>query len=300
MAKTRTEELRTFIAVARLGNFAQAARELNLSASAVSKQIGTLEARLGVRLLNRTTRALSLTEVGKVFLERGVEILTDLEQLEDEICGLQSAPRGTIRVSAPQDFGRHVLSKELVDFAALYPDLRVELDLSDRLVDVVEEGYDVVLRVAKPIDSSLVMRRLAHCRRILCATTSYLNQYGRPAGLADLEKHNCIEYEYLADQRWKFLVDGEIHSISPSGRLKANAGWAMRQMALAGLGIALLPKFLVDEDLKSGDLEEVVIGELQEDIDVMALVPHRKQLAMKVRVFVDFLVDTFTQQHWAD
>ncbi len=298
MAGTRTEELHTFVSVAKLGSFAGAARTLGLSTSGVSKQIGALEERLGVRLLNRTTRHVALTEVGRVFLERGEGILEQLEELENDVRGLQSTPRGTLRVSAPQDFGRLFLCGMIGRFAADYPALRVELELSDRIVDVVDEGFDVVLRIAKPPDSSLVVRRIGVCERVLCAAPAYLDRHGRPETPAALEKHDCIEYQYQARRSWQFRVDGERVKITPSGRLRANAGWAMREMALSGLGVALLPTFLVADDLESGALEVVLADQLDADIDLMAVIPHRKQVTAKVRAFIDFIVATMDRERW--
>lgn len=290
MAVTRIEELQTFLAVARLGSFAGAARELGLSTSGVSKQINTLEERLSIRLLNRTTRAVSVTEIGRVFQERGEGILVDLEELESDVRGLQSTPRGTLRVSAPQDFGRLFLCPMIGKFAAEFPELRVEFELTDRIVDVVEEGFDVALRIAEPVDSSLVARKIGICERILCASPEYVEQYGAPANINELASHNCIEYEYLRTRGWPFKVDGERRMVTPTGRLKANAGWAMREMALAGLGIALVPTFLVAADLQAGTLVTLCAEQIDADIALMAVIPHRKQVSAKVRLFIDFMV----------
>jgi DNA-binding transcriptional LysR family regulator len=298
MAETKMDELRTFLEVARLGSFAGAARSLGLSTSGVSKQVSTLEERLGVRLLNRTTRRVSLTEVGRVFVARGEAILGELEQLEAEVQGLQTTPRGTLRVSAPQDFGRLHLCGAMSRFAAEYPELRIELELTDRVVDVVEEGCDVAVRIAALLDSSLVVRRLGRCRRHLCASPEYLDRYGRPESVAALERHSCIEYEYLAGGAWSFVEKGRRRSFTPTGRLRTNAGWAMREMALAGLGVALLPAFLVTDDLASGALESVLDDRIEGDVELMAVIPHRKQLPAKVRVFIDFLVSSFAGERW--
>jgi len=290
LAVTRIEELQTFLAVARLGSFAGAARELRLSTSGVSKQINTLEERLDVRLLNRTTRAVSVTDVGRIFLERGESILVDLEELESDVRGLQASPKGTLRVSAPQDFGRLFLCPMIGRFAAEFPELRIEFELTDRMVDVIEEGFDVALRIAEPVDSSLVARKIGVCERVLCASPEYLVNYGTPESLDELGQHNCLEYEYLGTRGWPFLVDGRRRMMNPTGRIRANAGWAMREMALAGLGIALLPTFLVANDLDGGHLTTVLSDSLDADIALMALIPHRKQISAKVRLFIDFMV----------
>jgi DNA-binding transcriptional LysR family regulator len=298
MAETRIDELQTFLEVASLGSFAGAARRLGVSTSGVSKQVAALEERLGVRLFNRTTRRVSLTEVGREFVARGEGIVEELERLEADVQGLQATPRGTLRVSAPQDFGRLYLCGAMSRFAAEYPDLRVEFELTDRVVDVVEEGCDVAVRVAALVDSSLIVRRIGRCRRILCATPAYLDQYGRPESVRALERYNCIEYEYLASGSWSFVEEGRRRSFTPTGRLRTNAGWAMREMVLAGLGIALLPTFLIVEDLASGALESILPDRLDADLEFMAVIPHRKQLPAKVRVFVDYLVTSFAGESW--
>lgn len=298
MIISKIEELRTVISVAKHKSFAHASRELGISTSGVSKQIATLENRLDVRLFNRSTRSVTLTDVGARFIEGARDILIQLEDLEKTTQGTHTAPRGVLRVSAPQDFGRFFLSTIMVKFADLYPDLRVELELTDRLVDVVEEGFDAVVRLAKPHDSSLVMRRIAICERVLCASPEYLEKYGEPSEAVELSKHCCIEYEYLADQRWKFLENGKRKTIVPSGRMKANAGWSMRDMTLASLGIALLPRFLVQNDIESGQLTTILDESLDENIDMMVLIPHRKQLATKVRIFIDYLINEIQSEPW--
>lgn len=299
MPSGRVDDIRTFIQVAELGSFAGAARALGLSPSAVSKQIGLLEERLGVRLLDRTTRHVSLTEVGRLYFERGAGVLGDLEQLEAEVRGTHAALRGRLRVSAPQDFGRLFLCDVVASFVDRFPELRLELELSDRLVDVVEEGFDVVVRIARPRDSSLVVRRIGVCERVLCASPAYLERYGTPRAPQDLDRHSCIEYEYLPDSgAWPFRVDGRTRNVRPTGRLRTNAGWAMRAMALAGQGVALLPIFLVEDDLARGDLVRLLDDVLDADVELMALIPQRKQVSAKVRAFLDFVVERLRGQGW--
>lgn len=296
MPEARADELRTFRKVGELGSFGAAARELGLSPSAVSKQVRSLEERLGVRLLNRTTRRVSLTELGRLYLERGSAILQDWEELEAEVRGLQASPRGTLRVSAPQDFGRHFLCGLVARFVAAYPELRVEFDLSDRLVDLVEEGFDVAIRIARPRDSSLRGRRLGECERVLCAAPGYLEHHGVPRRPSDLEGHHCIEYAYQDDGGgWRFRSEGRVRQIRPTGRLRTNAGWAMRELALEGQGIALLPSFLVIDDVKEGALVTLLDDVLDADLAVMALFAERAQRVAKVRVFLDFVVEKLAE-----
>ena len=298
MAETKMDELRTFLEVASLGSFAGAARSLGLSTSGVSKQVSTLEERLGVRLLNRTTRRVSLTEVGRVFVARGEAILGELEQLEAEVQGLQSTPRGTLRVSAPQDFGRlHLVRRDdSIRGRVSRAENRARADGSSgrrgrgglrrggahRGAPRLEPGRPS----ARPLPASSLC--LARIPRTLRATRS----------VAALERHSCIEYEYLSGGVWSFVEKGRRRSFTPTGRLRTNAGWAMREMALAGLGVALLPAFLVMDDLASGALESVLDDRIEGDIELMAVIPHRKQLPAKVRVFIDFLVSSFASERW--
>jgi len=260
----------------------------------------SLEERLNARLVNRTTRSVVLTDLGRVYLERSQAILGEIDELEAAIQGLHATPRGTLRVSAPQDFGRLFLCGAVAQFVSDYPELRVEFELTDRLVDVVDEGFDVALRISELKDSSLTIRRLGVCERVLCASPTYLERYSRPRRPAELDQHNCIEYEYLAaPSGWRFRDEnGRARSMAPTGRLRANSGWAMREMALAGHGIALLPIFLIANDLEGGRLETVLDDSLDADMEVMTVIPHRKQVAAKVRAFIDFLVENLDANAW--
>ena len=292
------EELRTFVRVAALRSFGGAARELGLSPSAVSKQIRTLEERLGVRLLHRTTRRVSLSEAGELLQARAERLLEELGELQTTLRGLHGQPRGTLRISVPQDFGRLYLCGIAGRFAASYPELRIDVELGDRQVDLVEEGFDVVVRIARARDSTLVVRRIGLCERVLCASPTYLSRYGTPRHPSELSTHNCIEYGYLADDGWGFVTDGRRKTVQPTGRLRANSGWAMREMALADLGIALLPTFLVHHALSTSALTTLLDDTLDADLEVMALLPPGRQIPAKSRVFLDFLVDELTREPW--
>lgn len=284
---TRLQELDTLVRVVDAGSFAAAARALGLSPSALSKRVGQLEQALGVRLLQRTTRSLALTEAGRSAVERGRALLAELEQLEAELTGRRHEARGTLRVSAPIDFGRLVLAGPLARFAAEQPALGLELEFSDRLVDVVEEGFDAVVRIAPRHDSGLVMRRLARCWLVACASPAYLEERGEPRRVADLGEHDCIGY--TLQRRWRFRERGRRRSVLPRTRLATNAGWSERALALEGLGIALLPSFLVAEDLAAGRLRSVLAESLDADLQVAVLYPARRGAEAKLRRFVDFL-----------
>jgi DNA-binding transcriptional LysR family regulator len=291
-------EMRTFERVAAHESFAGAARELGISPSAVSKQIRLLEERLEVKLLHRTTRRVTLTQAGRVYFEQARKILGEVDELELTVRGLHAEPRGTLRVSAPQDFGRLYLCEAVGAFAAAYPHLRIEFEMTDRKVDVVEEGFDVAVRVAKPANSTLLVRRLGRCERVLCASPAYLAAYGVPDSPAALASHNCIEYDYAESNAWAFKSDGRVQTVAATGRLRANSAWTLRALALAGQGIALIPRFMVHEDLAEGRLVSVLADALDADLDVMALLPPGRKVAAKARAFVDFIAERLRSEPW--
>jgi DNA-binding transcriptional LysR family regulator len=291
-------EMRTFERVAAHESFASAARDLGLSPSAVSKQIRALEDRLGVKLLQRTTRRVTLTQAGRAYFERAQKILGEVDELEATVRGLHAEPRGTLRVSAPQDFGRLYLCEAVGAFAAEYPHLRIEFVMTDRKVDVVDESFDVAIRVARPASSSLVMKRLGRCERVLCASPTYLATWGVPESPTALASHNCIEYDYAESNTWSLRVGTRAQSVSATGRLRANSAWTLRALALAGQGIALIPRFLVHEDLAAGRLASVLEDALDADLDVMALLPPGRHVAAKARAFVDFIAERLRAEPW--
>ncbi len=286
----RLGELEAFSAVADAGGFTAAARDLGRTTSAVSKQIRSLEERLGVRLLNRTTRRVALTEVGAAFRERVRGVLDELEAAELAVGRLQEEPRGVLRIGAPMDFGRIGLARSLAGFAARNPGLRLQVELADRFVDVVEEGFDVVVRIANLPDSSLVARRLGRCRRVLCAAPSYLDGHGRPARPAELREHPVVGYAYEQGRSWSFRGEEGDEVVAVEPRHRANNGEMIRSLLLEGLGIALLPTFLAGDDLRAGRLEAVLPDRLDADTAIWAVTPHRKLLATKVRLLLDHLV----------
>ncbi|MEX0922171.1 MAG: LysR family transcriptional regulator [Rhodovibrionaceae bacterium] len=285
-----------FARVVDCGGFTAAAEELDLSKSAVSKQIARLEDRLGTRLLNRTTRTLSLTEAGTAFYERCLDVVAAAQAAEATVQHLAEAPRGELRINAPMSFGQSHIAPALPDFLARYPELTVDLVLNDRLVDLVEEGFDVGVRIGPLDDSSLVARRLAPARRVLCAAPAYLARAGTPARPEDLRSHDCIAYSYqLSGRQWRFRHPelGE-RRVKVSGRLKGNNGDALVAAAAGGLGVVLSPTFIVTEELRSGALRVLLPDwQVYPRIDVNAVFPASRNLSLKVRVFVDFLAARF-------
>ena len=287
----RLGELEAFAAVAETGGFTAAARTLGRTTSSVSKQIQSLEARLGVRLLHRTTRRVSLTEIGIAFRDRVQGVLVDLDEAEGAVAQLHEEPRGLLRVSVPTDFGRLRLADMLARFAMRHADIRLEVEFSDRFVDVVEEGFDIVVRIANLDDSTLVARRMGPCRRVICAAPAYLEANGHPAHPSELSGHSVIGYAYEQSRPWRFRgTEEQGMTVTVDPRHRANNGEMIRSMLVNGLGIALLPTFLIGDDLLAGRLETLFMDRLEADTVIWAVTPHRKLLATKVRLMLDHLV----------
>jgi DNA-binding transcriptional LysR family regulator len=289
-----------FTKVVETGGFSAAARELNMSKSAVSKHIAKLEDHLGVRLLNRTTRKLSPTEVGTAFYERARRIVQDVEETEQAISALHTEPRGTLRLNAPMSFGISHVAPALSDFLVRYPDIKVDMVLNDRVVDLLDEGFDVAIRIIQLPDSTLIARKLAPFRLACCATPGYWEEHGIPTCPSDLQNHNCLIYSYLLNQNeWPFQgPDGTI-PVKVSGNIRANNGDALRRTALNGCGVFLSPTFIVSDDLKSGHLKAVLTDFIKTDLAIYAVYPHNRYLSAKVRVFVDFLAEYYgAEPYW--
>ncbi len=283
-----------FARVVDAGGVSAAARDLRLSKSAVSKQLAALEDRLGARLLQRTTRRMSLTEAGAGFLEHCRRVVAEAEAAESAVGALLAEPRGVLRVNAPMSFGTMHLAAAIPDFMARYPQVTVDLTLNDRMVDLLDEGYDVAVRIARLADSSLVARKLAPARRVMVAAPSYLDRKGRPAVLADLAEHDVLAYSYVsAAEEWRFLGPNGEESVRLEGRLRANNGDILLAACLAGSGIAALPTFLSGPSLRAGSLVRVLPEYESVPFGIYAVWPTARHLSAKVRAFVDFLAERF-------
>ncbi|TFH84876.1 LysR family transcriptional regulator [Billgrantia azerbaijanica] len=283
----KLQAMRIFRRVAELGGFAAAARDLGLVPASVSKHVAQLERTLGVKLIRRTTRRMSLTDVGSAYLERVSHLLDELEEAESAITGLHTEPRGMLRVSLPMSFGLLHIAPALPGFLELYPDIQVDMRFNDRVVDLVEEGVGVTLRISTQLeDSTLVARRLAPVRRVLCAAPSYLQQAGEPRAVGELQQHDCLIYTLSSSpQRW--LLGGE--EVTVNGRLQADNSLALREALLAGQGIAQMPTFLVGEELRAGRLVRVLPDVEPEKHYLFVVYPPGRQLSAKVRLFVEYL-----------
>ena len=298
----RFAALTAFAAVVEAKSFSGAARRLRIAKSAVSRQVGELEAALGVRLLNRTTRSLSLTEVGRAYHARAERILADLAEADRAASDARAAPRGKLKVSAPMSFGFLHLAPALGDFLAAHAEVSMDLVLNDRFVDLVEEGFDVAVRIATLSDASLIARRLAPARRVICASPQYLAAHGEPHSPDDLAAHICLLNSNIATAReWRFVrADGAAWPVNVKGRLGANNGDALRAAALHGLGLCNLPTFIVGADLQAGRLSSVLDAFVPQDLSISALYPHARHLSPTVRAFVDFLSRRFGPRPYWD
>jgi DNA-binding transcriptional LysR family regulator len=281
-----TEDMEVFVRVVEEGSFAAAARALGLPKSNVSRRVARLEDHLGARLLHRTTRQLSLTEVGAAYHGRVTAILDDLREAEDAVRSLHTVPRGTLRVSAPLTLGYRFLGEIVASFMQSCPEVQVDLSLSDRVVDLIEEGFDVAVRVGRLADSSMIAKRLASGRRALVASPAYLREHGAPARPDDLRDHHCLLYTYEASgSSWRV---GDT-SVPVKGRLVSNNGDVLLAAAVAGLGVALVPRFMCGPLLANGTLVELLAEHASDDAAIHALYPHNRHLSAKVRAFVDHL-----------
>ncbi len=284
--------LEVFVRVVELESFSKAARLLGVSKSHVSRQLSRLEDRLGARLLHRTTRRLSLTEVGGAFYERCAQILMDAEEAEASVTRAQATPRGTLRVTAPVSFGRHFVFDAVADFMARHAGLQVDLNLSDRTIDLVEEGYDIAIRIGELADSTFIARRLAPARLYLCASPEYLERRGTPTRPEELSAHDCLLYRYRrGGPSWSLRgSEGEV-SVRVHGPMRSNSGDALLAAARRGLGLALLPDFTVADDLRAGRLVALPSEWTRTAAAIWLVYPHSRHLSAKVRVFVDYLLD---------
>lgn len=297
----RLEDMIAFVRVAESQSFTAAAERLGLSKSAVSRRMAELEDRLGVRLINRTTRRLGLTEVGQTFYERCQRIIADIEDAECSATRVAAEPRGILRVNAPTSFGIQHLGPALAAFMTRYPRIELVMDLNDRFVDLIEEGYDVALRIGRLRDSSLVARRLAVSRRVLCAAPAYLDQAGRPRQPEDLARHRCLIYTNVASPgHWTLIGPDGTVTQPVTGPMHSNNGDMLRELAIAGHGIATLPSFLVADALTDGRLEMVLPDHPPIEGALHAIFPHGRHLTTKVRVFVDFLARQFGPEPYWD
>lgn len=288
--------MRVFVQVAASGSLAAAGRALRLSQTMVTKHVEAIEARLGVQLLHRTTRRLTLTEAGGGYLEACSRILAEIAEAEDAAGAGRVAPRGRLRVNLPVAFGVRQVTPLMAEFQARFPQVELEFGLTDRVVDLVEEGWDLAVRIGALVESSLVFRRLAPCRMVVCASPDYLARRGIPSTVADLAGHECLGYtlsERMGVGSWSFGPDATMKA-PVSGSFRANSGDALRAAALAGLGVIYQPTFLVGDDVRSGGLVVVPLDHPPATVGhVHAVFRSDRRMPLKSRAMIDFLADQF-------
>ena len=288
--------IRTFIQVVESGSFAGAARRLDLSCAAVTRQVAFLESTVGGRLLSRTTRKLKLTEVGEVCFKRYGRIVAEIEEVGQIAQAGTVMPQGTLRVSSVMLFWIWRIAPILPEFLSRYPKLNIQINLTERVVDLVEEGVDLALQFLVPEAKSLVGRRIVPLHRAIYASADYLRTHGCPSRPDDLRNHNCLLYaDYGEEVEWQFMRGDERLAVKVEGNLRSNDAITVRLAAIEGLGIARGPIFLVHGDLESGSLIRVLPDYQVTSLDIWAIYPSRRQLPAKVRVFIDFLEEKFSR-----
>jgi DNA-binding transcriptional LysR family regulator len=293
-------EMRVLVRAIERGSFAAAAGDLGLTPSAVSKLIRRLETRLGVQLVSRTTRRLALTPEGETYLHSGRRIIEAFDGLEREVAAAASHPRGLLRINTPVSVGVRHLAPALVDFHRRYPDVRVSMSLTDRVVDIYAEQIDVAVRMGPLSDSRLMSRKIAEIEPVIFASPEYLAQFGTPERPADLARHRCIVFTAPGRGRWSFkAADGRVEHIDVPATFASDSLECILQLALRGAGIARLADFVVAEWVRSGQLVPVLVGQhYHQSAPVLAVFAPGTQKIPKIRVFLDFLVDRFQHQPW--
>jgi DNA-binding transcriptional LysR family regulator len=283
------EDMRIFVATVDAKSFTAAAIRLQLSKQFVSRRVAALEESLGARLLVRNTRKLAVTDLGYEFYERARRILADVSDAEQAMSAQRAEPRGLLRVSVPMSFGMIHLSPLVAEFLRAHPDVRFDMQLSDRVSDVVGEGFDMAVRIGTLADSTLVAQKLAEVRLVACCSPGYKRRRRAPATPADLERHACLLYGEEGRSGWEFVVDGASRMFEVRGPLRANNGEVIRDAAIAGLGIARLPEFIVADALASGKLVEVLEDFSSTSFAVYAVYPQHRQSSVTIRAFTQFL-----------
>jgi DNA-binding transcriptional LysR family regulator len=286
----RLEAMRLFVLVAELGSFGKAAQQSDLSPSVVTRQIARLEAHLGVKLLARSTRHVSLTSAGADYLTRCREILGLVRKSEAEIGAERTLPSGTIRISLPMSFGIARLAPLLNDFSRHYPRVSLDMHLTDRHVNLVEERVDVAIRVTRALDANDVARKLATSRSVVVVAPEYLARRGRPGHPTDLQGHECLTYTGAATgAKWQFIVNNQVRSVPVNGHIQANNGDVLMQAATRGLGIACLPEFIVGRALAAGELVEILSDYAMPQIGIYAVLPSNRHIPQRIRLLMDFV-----------
>lgn len=294
----RFEELKTYIAVVEAGGFAAASKRLALAKSAISRRVRDLEIRLGAPLLNRSTRQIHLTDTGLRFYEQAKRILTELNEAENAVGGRHNDLQGRLRIAAPVSLTVHCLSRVVGQFIEANPNLTLEFDADDKMVDIIRDGFDLAIRISKLRDSSLVARRITTIRHVCCASPSLLDRYGRPNRVEDLAALPGIRYSNVEESYYWRFAGGYTPMVK--SRLCFSNGDAVREAAIAGLGIAMLPTFIAHEAIRKGELEVVLREHMRPPIGMYAVFPSSQNMPAKIRAFIDFLLASFSDEPFWD
>lgn len=291
----RFEDMQTFVAVVEAGSFTAAADRLDTAKSAVSRRVSSLEERLGVQLLRRTTRQLNLTDSGRSFYEHSARILADLEEAESAVAQEHGELRGTLRIALPLSFGLRHMGKPIAEFSRLHPRVEFDLDLNDRRVDLVEEGADLALRIGNLSDSSLIARRLFEARTVVCGSKAYFDKHGVPKTPEELRDHHCLVYSNLQEPGKWLCRDaaGDTHKVTVKTTMSATSGDFLSEAAIEGLGIVMQPTFIAGEAISRGELVPILTDYQWPVTPAWAAYPPTRHLSFRVRQFIDFLVEYF-------
>lgn len=299
-AMDRLTAMKIFVHVVETGSFTAASERMGLSRAATSQYVSQLEAHLGGRLLNRTTRRVNATESGRLYFERCKDILQHLEQADGEISGLTAQPRGTLRISVPTIFGSRHIVPLVSEYQRMYPDVEVELITNDRQVDLVDEGFDLAVRITNLADSELIARRLARSRRVFFASPDYLNEHGTPKTPDDLQHHACLLYAHTAGGLWSFYKDGKDHSVKVRPVVKSNNPDILLASAIAGMGVTMMPTFIASDAIRRGEVKIVLDAYEALEAQIYAVYPSRKYLPAKTRKFIELLQERITDPPYWD
>lgn len=293
----RLHAMRLFVRVAELNSFSAVAQQLNVARSVVTRQIAALEAHLGVKLMARSTRRLTLTSAGTTYLEKCRVILNLVEAAETGIAEERLTPRGQIRLSLPLSFGLKRLTPHLLEFARLYPEVSLDMDYSDRRANLIEEGIDLSIRITRRLEGSDIARKIGNSQMRIIASPDYLARYGRPKHPSELAHHECLGYTTSSNQQlWQFEIDGNLVGFPIRARINANNGEALTEAAAQGLGITCQPDFIFEDYLANGRVEEILTDFSLPELGIYAMLPSNRQIPHRVRVLMDFLAGQLTEQ----
>ena len=283
------DAMRLFVRVAEQGSFAAVAQQMGLARSVVTRRISALEARLGVKLLARSTRRLRLTSAGSLYLEKCRDIVSLVEAAETGLDGERQRPKGPIRVSLPVSFGQRHLAPALLEFTRQYPEISLKLDFTDRHSHLIEDGIDLAIRITERLGPQTVARRLGSAERVILASPAYLRRCGEPRHPRELTAHECLAYTLASSASWTFILNGERLDVPIHGRIEANSGSVLVQAAIEGLGITCQPRFLAEEALADGSLRAILSAYALPEIGIYALLPGNRHIPLKVKALIDFL-----------